>query len=86
MQIALAAKALDGQVLCVACGKASQPKRLVIRRGFHYCPNNKCQRQAAAERAKLYRARKKHPDRERGRDLPYRGLHGGTTNDPLFSP
>jgi hypothetical protein len=85
VQIALAAKALDGQVLCVACGKAYQPKRLVIRRGFNYCPKIKCQRQAAAVRAKRHRNRKKCPEREHGRDLPYRGVYGGTTNDPLFS-
>ena len=35
VQIALAAKAMDGEVLCVACGKAYQRKRLVIRRGFN---------------------------------------------------
>ena len=85
VQIALAAKALDGQVLCVACGKAYQPKRLVIRRGFNYCPKTKCQRQAAAVRAKRYRDRKKSPEREHGRGLPYRGVYGGTTNDSLFS-
>lgn len=85
VQIALAAKALDGQVLCVACGKEYQPKRLVIRRGFNYCPKIKCQRQAAAQRAKRYRDRKKAPKRNGGRPLPYRGVYGGTTNDPLFS-
>jgi len=85
VQIALAAKALDGQVLCVACGKVYEPKRLVIRRGFNYCPKIKCQRQAAAARAKRYRNRNKSPELEHGRDLPYRGVHGGTTNDPLFS-
>src|ERR1700722_9342407 len=85
VQIALAVKGLDGQVLCVACGKEYQPKRLVIRRGFNYCPKIKCQREAAAARAKRYRDRKKSPAGERGRDLPYRGLYGGTTNDPLFS-
>lgn len=85
VQIALAAKAMDGQVLCVACGKEYQPKRLVIRRGFNYCPKIKCQREAAAARAKRYRDRKKSPEREQGRGLPYRGVYGGTTNDPLFS-
>lgn len=85
VQIALAAKALDGQVLCVACGKEYQPKRLVIRRGFNYCPKIRCQREAAAARAKRYRDRKKSPAGEGRRDLPYRGLFGGTTNDPLFS-
>jgi hypothetical protein len=85
VQIALAAKALDGQVLCVACGKEYQPKRLVVRRGFNYCPKVKCQRQAAAARAKRYRNRKKSPEHEERRGLPYRGVYGGTTNDPLFS-
>jgi len=85
VQIALAAKALDGQVLCAACGKEYQPKRLVIRRGFNYCPKVKCQREAAAQRAKRYRDRKKSPGKESERPLPYRGVYGGTTNDPLFS-
>ena len=85
VQIALAAKALDGQVLCVACGKEYQPKRLVVRRGFNYCPKARCQRRAAAERAKRYRDRKKSPEQKNGRPLPYRGIYGGTTNDPLFS-
>lgn len=85
VQIALAAKAMDSQVLCVACGREYQPKRLVIRRGFNYCPKVKCQREAAAARAKRYRDRKKSPERKRGRELPYRGVYGGTTNDPLFS-
>ncbi|MCC6486640.1 MAG: hypothetical protein IT364_04005 [Candidatus Hydrogenedentes bacterium] len=85
VQIALAAKAMDGQVLCVACGKEYQPKRLVIRRGFNYCPKIKCQREAAAARAKRYRDRKKSPEGERGSGLPYRCIYGGTTNDPLFS-
>lgn len=85
VQIALAAKAMDGQVLCAACGKEYQPKRLVIRRGFNYCPKIKCQRKAAAARAKRYRDSKKSPERKHGRDLPYRGVYSGTTNDPLFS-
>jgi hypothetical protein len=85
VQIALAAKAMDGQVLCVACGKEYQPKRLVIRRGFNYCPKIRCQREAAAARAKRYRDRKKSPERDHGRALPHRGVYGGTTNDPLFS-
>jgi hypothetical protein len=85
VQIALAAKAMDGQVLCVACGKEYQPKRLVIRRGFNYCPKVKCQRQAAAQRAKRYRDRKKEPEGKGRGQLPYRGVYGGTTNDPLFS-
>jgi len=85
VQIALAAKAMDGQVLCVACGKEYQPKRLVIRRGFNYCPKVKCQRQAAAQRAKRYRDRKKEPERKDRGQLPYRGVYGGTTDDPLFS-
>lgn len=85
VQIALAAKALDGQVLCVACGKEYQPKRLVIRRGFNYCPRIKCQREAAAQRAKRYRDRKKSPEQEHGPELPYRGVYGGTNDDPLFS-
>jgi hypothetical protein len=85
VQIALAAKAMDGQVLCIACGKEYQPKRLVIRRGFNYCPKIKCQRQAAAKRAKRYRDRKKSPEGENGPKLQYRGVYGGTTNDPLFS-
>jgi hypothetical protein len=85
VQIALAAKAMDGQVLCVACGKEYQPKRLVIRRGFNFCPRIKCQRQAAAQRAKRYRDRKKSPARKDGSKLPYRGVYGGITNDPLFS-
>lgn len=86
VQIALAANALDGQVLCVACGKAYQPKRRVIRRGFNYCPALKCQREAAAQRAKRYRDRKRTSGAGRVRALPYRGVFQGRTNDPLFSP
>ena len=54
VQIALAAKALDGQVFCIARGNAYQPKRRVIRCGFNYCQALKCQREAAAQRAKRY--------------------------------
>jgi hypothetical protein len=85
VQIALAAKAMDGQVFCVACGKPYQPKRLVLRRGFNYCPKLKCQRQADAQRAKRYRDRKRSPRSGENRDLPFRGIYGGTTDDPLFS-
>ncbi len=48
VQIALAAETRDRQVFCLACGKAYEPKRRVIRRGFNYCPAAKCQREAAA--------------------------------------
>ena len=85
VQIALAANARDGQVFCVACGKPYQPKRLVIRRGFNYCPKVKCQRQADAQRAQRYRDRKKSNEPAGKRDLPFRGIYGGTTDDPLFS-
>ena len=86
VQIALAAKAMDGQVLCVACGKAYQPKRRVIRRGFNYCRKEKCQREAAAQRAKRYRDRKSSSGKGRGtQKLPFRGAYQGRTNDPLFS-
>jgi len=85
VQIALASKAMDGQVLCVACGKEYQPKRLVIRRGFNYCPRIKCQRQFAAQRAQRYRARKRSPGQGKDRRLPFQGLYSGTTDDPLFS-
>lgn len=87
VQIALAAKALDGQVFCIVCGKPYEPKRRVIRRGFNYCPAEKCQRRAAAERAQRYRNKKAEPGaRVRvGKKLPFRGVYGGTTNDPLFS-
>jgi hypothetical protein len=84
VQIALAAKALDGQILCVACGKAYQPKRLVVRRGFNYCAAVKCQREAAAQRAKRYRDRKLGGQGSL-RELPYRGAFQGRTDDPLFS-
>jgi hypothetical protein len=86
VQIALAAKALDGQVLCVACGKSYQPKRRVIRRGFNFCNARKCQREAAARRAKRYRDRKRSSQKAgKALKLPYRGLYQGRTNDPLFS-
>lgn len=86
VQIALAAKAMDGQVLCVACGKAYQPKRRVIRRGFNYCGAEKCQREAAAQRAKRYRDRKGSSEMEGiAKKLPFRGPYQGRTNDPLFS-
>jgi hypothetical protein len=86
VQIALAAKAMDGQVLCVACGKAYQPKRRVIRRGFNYCSKEKCQREAAAQRAKRYRERKLSSRKEgKAQKLPFRGVYQGRTNDPLFS-
>jgi hypothetical protein len=85
VQIALVAKAMDGQVLCVACGEAYQPKRRVIRRGFNYCPATKCQRQAAAQRAQRFRDRKRAHERGSSRKLPYRGAYRGRTNDPLFS-
>jgi len=91
VQMALAAEGVDGQVYCIACGKPYEPKRRVIRRGFNYCPAEKCQRQADAERALRYRNRKKALERGaagKGRDdrkLPFRGLFHGRTNDPLFS-
>jgi hypothetical protein len=86
VQIALAANVLDGQVFCISCGKPYQPKRRVIRRGFNYCPAEKCQRRAAAARAQQYRNRKGTPARDRGeRKLPFRGVYDGRTNDPLFS-
>jgi hypothetical protein len=84
VQIALAAKAMDGQVLCVACGKEYQPKRLVIRRGFNYCPKIKCQRQAAAQRSKRYRDRKKSPEGKDGRKLPYRSSTGESRTTRSF--
>jgi hypothetical protein len=85
VHIALAAKALDGQVLCVACGKVYQPRRLVVKRGFNYFPAAKCQREAAEQRARRYRDRKRSAPRGSVRDLPYRGLFQERTNDPLFS-
>jgi len=84
VQIALAAKALDGQVLCVACGKVYQPKRLFVRRGFNYCTADRCQREAAAGRAKRYRDRRRS-GQVSVRELPYRGAFQGRTDDPLFS-
>jgi len=86
VQIALAAKAMDGQVLCVACGKAYQPQRRVIRRGFNYCKEEQCQREASALRAKRYRDRKLLSGKARSAPkLPFRGAYQGRTNDPLFS-
>jgi hypothetical protein len=85
VQIALAAEARDGKVFCIVCGKAYEPKRRVIRRGFNYCPAAKCQRAAAARRAKQYRSRKRVLVHGNGRKPPYRGLFQGRTNDPLFS-
>ncbi len=85
VQIALAAEARDGQVVCVSCGKPYEPKRRVIRRGFNYCPATKCQRAAAAKRAQRYRNRKCTSGRGISTKLPYRGLFQGRTNDPLFS-
>ena len=85
VQVALAVNAMDGQTFCIACGKPYQPRRRVIRRGFNYCPDPKCQRQAAAQRAQRYRSRKGSSAAERYRTLPYRGAFQGRTNDPLFS-
>ena len=85
VQIALAAKARDGQVFCVACGEAYEPKRRVIRCGFNYCRASQCQREAAAQRAQRYRDRKSAPRQGSNRKMPYRGVYGGRTNDPLFS-
>ncbi len=83
--VALAATAKDGQVFCAACGNAYEPKRRVIRRGFNYCPEDKCQRQADAMRAQRYRDRKKDRSVREGRPLPFRGPYGSRTNDPIFS-
>jgi hypothetical protein len=85
VQIALLARAKDGQVFCVVCGKAYEPKRRVIRRGFNYCPAAQCQRIAGARRAQRYRDRKSASGQGRSRKLPYRGPFQGRTNDPLFS-
>ena len=90
VQMALAGEGLDGQVFCISCGKPYAPKRLVIRRGFNYCPAEKCQRRAVAERAQRYRNKKNAAERgagkrRRDRKLPFRGLFHGRTNDPLFS-
>jgi hypothetical protein len=85
VQIALAAKSRDGQAFCIVCGKVYEPKRRVIRRGFNYCPDAKCQKVAAAQRAKQYRDRQHLAVHGSGRKLPYRGLYQGRTNDPLFS-
>jgi hypothetical protein len=85
VQVALAAKSRDGQAFCIVCGKAYEPKRRVIRRGFNYCPDAKCQKVAAAQRAKQYRNRKRMAVHGSGRKLPYRGPYQGRTNDPLFS-
>ena len=87
VQIALAAKSRDGQAFCIVCGNAYEPKRRVIRRGFNYCPDARCQRVAAARRAHQYRNRKRLAMRGSGRKskLPYRGPYQGRTNDPLFS-
>jgi hypothetical protein len=85
VQIALTVEKIEGRVLCIACGKPYAPKRRVIRRGFNYCPAPACQRQADAQRAKRYRERKLSRSPRGVRDLPYRGLYQGRTNDPLFS-
>jgi hypothetical protein len=85
VQIALAAEARDGLAYCVACGRAYEPKRRVIRHGFNYCPATKCRREAAAKRAQRYRDRKSTSEQGIGRKLPYRALFQGRTNDPLFS-
>jgi hypothetical protein len=86
VQIALASKSIDGQVFCVACGKAYKPRRRVTKRGYNYCPALECQRQAAAQRAQRYRNRKKSPGQENiDRKAPFRSPYRGRTNDPLFS-
>jgi hypothetical protein len=85
VQLALTVKGMEGQVFCIVCGKPYAPKRRVIRRGFNFCPAPACQREAAARRAKRYRDRKHSGSSGRARDLPYRGVYGGRTNDPLFS-
>jgi hypothetical protein len=85
VQIALLARAKDGQVFCVVCGKAYEPKRRVIRCGFNYCPAAQCQGIAGARRAQRYRDRKSASGQGRSRKLPYRGPFQGRTNDPLFS-
>lgn len=85
VQVALAVNAMDGRVFCIVCGKPYQPKRRVTRRGFNYCPDPNCQRQASAQRAQRYRNRKRSSVGATGRPLPYRGAFQGRTNDPLFS-
>jgi hypothetical protein len=86
VHLALAAGSLDGQVFCISCGRVYEPKRRVIRRGFNYCADAKCQRRAAADRARRYRNRKSQSNTStREKSLPFRGPNGGRTNDPLFS-
>jgi hypothetical protein len=85
VQVALAIGGTDGQVLCIVCGKPYASKRRVTKHGFNYCPAPPCQREAAAQRAKRYRQRKRSGSHGSVRDLPYRGLYHGRTNDPLFS-
>ena len=85
VQLALTIEQIDGCVFCIACGKPYSPKRRVIRHGFNYCPAPACQREAAARRSKEYRDRKRSGSPLGAQNLPYRGVHGGRTNDPLFS-
>jgi hypothetical protein len=85
VQVALAAKSRDGQAFCIVCGKAYEPKRRLIRRGFNFCPDATCQKVAAAQRAQRYRMRKRMAMHSNRHKLPYRGPYQGRTNDPLFS-
>jgi hypothetical protein len=62
------------------------PKKRVGKRAFNYCSASGCQKEAAAQRAKRYRDRKRSSKPGSVRDMPYRGLYRGRTNDPLFSP
>lgn len=85
VQLALTVNDIEGRAFCIACGMPYAPRRRVVRRGFNYCPARECQREAAAQRAKRYRDRKRSRTQGSARRLPYRGVYGGRTNDPLFS-
>ena len=82
---AVVVSAIDGRVQCIVCGKPYVPKKRVEKRGFNYCSASGCQKEAAAQRAKRYRDRKRSSKPGSVRDMPYRGLYRGRTNDPLFS-
>jgi hypothetical protein len=86
VQIALAGMNAPAQAYCTICGKAYAPKKQITRGGVHYCPSPRCQKLATALRAKRYRESRRDPQAKKdARDLRFRGVFGGMTNDPLFS-
>jgi hypothetical protein len=52
----------------------------------HYCSDPFCRKVVAAKRARRSRSSKQTGEKTtRSGKLPWRGVYGGRTNDPLFS-